>query len=35
MDLKWLMNNLSSLLIISCPDLQDVENKEKITIIYQ
>ena len=29
--LKWLMNNLSALLVISCPDLQDVENKDKIT----
>lgn len=29
--LKWIMNNLESTLIISCPDLQDIENKDKIT----
>lgn len=29
--LQWIMNNLDSTLIISCPDLQDIENKETIT----
>jgi ribonucleotide monophosphatase NagD (HAD superfamily) len=29
--LQWLMNNLSATLIISCSDLQNVENLEKIT----
>ena len=29
--LQWIMNNLDSTLIISCPDLQDIENKNKIT----
>ena len=29
--LQWIMNNLDSTLIISCPDLQDIENKDKIT----
>lgn len=29
--LQWLCNNLKSTLIISCPDLQDVENNKKIT----
>lgn len=28
--LKWLMNNPSTTLIISCPDLQDIENKESL-----
>lgn len=28
--LKWLMNNPTATLIISCPDLQDIENKESL-----
>ena len=29
--LKWIMNNLEATLIISCPDLQDIENTDKLT----
>jgi ribonucleotide monophosphatase NagD (HAD superfamily) len=29
--LQWIMNNLDSTLVISCPDLQYIENRKKVT----